>query len=167
MLIKIRSWLRLIIQNDTEQMEETHSQTCVKTFLKCSKQAKQEIEEVVQLRSRVESYGNCVFTLAILLQFKKTGYVSEKLCSQSAVSAAMRAVCCADGFVDRRHERFASFIQMHWPPVDAHAATRSRYVPAESESAEACTNGEPTCYINIGGVRPFRNKIPQPSQDSG
>lgn len=38
---------------------------------------------------------------------------------------------------------------------------------AESESAEACTNGEPTCYITIGGVRPFRNKIPQPSQDSG
>ena len=53
-------------------MDETHGQTCVKTFLKCPKQSKQEIEEVVQL-SRVESYGNCVFTLAILLQFKKTG----------------------------------------------------------------------------------------------
>lgn len=78
-------------------MEETRSQVCVKTFLSCSKQVKQEIEEVVQLRSRVEAYGNCVFTLALLLQFKKTGNISEKACCQSAVSAAMRSVCLRRG----------------------------------------------------------------------
>jgi hypothetical protein len=38
---------------------------------------------------------------------------------------------------------------------------------AASESAEACTKGEPTCYITIGGVRPFHNAISHPSPDSG
>ena len=44
------------------------------------------------------------------------------------------------------------------PPFGA--TTRS--VLAETDSAEACTESEPTCYITVGGVRPFRNAM-QPS----
>ena len=83
------------IKNDRELM------SVIKTFLKCARTVQGEIDEIVQLRSRVESYGNCVFTLMLLLQFKETGQVSEKSCSQSAVSAAMRSVCLRPGRGER------------------------------------------------------------------
>ena len=73
----------------------------IKTFLKCTRTVQEEIDEIVQLRSRVESYGNCVFTIMLLLQFKETGQVSEKSCSQSAVSAAMRSVCRRPGTCEK------------------------------------------------------------------
>jgi hypothetical protein len=54
---------------------------------------KSVLNSIIQLRSRVEAYGNLVFTHAILSCFQNNGHVHEKMISQSFVGACMRAVC--------------------------------------------------------------------------
>jgi hypothetical protein len=51
------------------------------------------LNSIIQLRSRVEAYGNLVFTHAILSCFQTNGYIHEKMISQSFIGACMRSVC--------------------------------------------------------------------------
>lgn len=61
---------------------------CVKSMLHVTKsEVREMIEEIVQIRSRVESQGNTVFTLSILRQFEATGSLHAKMCSQSFIGA--------------------------------------------------------------------------------
>jgi len=54
---------------------------------------KSVLNSIIQLRSRVEAYGNLVFTHAILSCFQNNEYVHEKMITQSFVGACMRSVC--------------------------------------------------------------------------
>jgi hypothetical protein len=58
------------------------------------------IEELVQRRSRIESYGNAVFTLMLLRRFESRSDITASFVSQAAIGACMRSVC-----VRKRNER--------------------------------------------------------------
>ena len=68
-------------------------QTVVKTFLRCNTVVKEFIEEIVQLRSKVQSYSNALYTLVLLQTFNETGRIPKKMFDQAPINAAMRAVC--------------------------------------------------------------------------
>jgi hypothetical protein len=54
---------------------------------------KKILNSIIQMRSRVEAYGNLVFTHAILSCFQTNGHIHEKMISQSFIGAYMRSVC--------------------------------------------------------------------------
>ena len=58
------------------------------------------IEELVQRRSRIESYGNAVFTMMLLRRFESKSDITASFVSQAAIGACMRSVC-----VRKRNER--------------------------------------------------------------
>ena len=53
----------------------------------------ERIEELVQRRSRIESYGNAVFTLMLLRRFESRSDITASFVSQAAIGACMRSVC--------------------------------------------------------------------------
>jgi hypothetical protein len=57
---------------------------------------KDAIEDIVQLRSRVQALGNLVFNKAILLACA-SGSLPEQITSQAFIGACQRAVCVRDG----------------------------------------------------------------------
>ena len=54
---------------------------------------RQTVESIVQSRSRIESYGNAVFTLMLLQRFESNNKITAEFVSQSAIGACMRSVC--------------------------------------------------------------------------
>ena len=58
------------------------------------------IEELVQRRSRIESYGNAVFTMMLLRRFESKSDITASFVCQAAIGACMRSVC-----VRKRNER--------------------------------------------------------------
>ena len=60
----------------------------------------ERIEELVQRRSRIESYGNAVFTMMLLRRFESKSDITASFVSQAAIGACMRSVC-----VRKRNER--------------------------------------------------------------
>jgi hypothetical protein len=48
------------------------------------------LNSIIQMRSRVEAYGNLVFTHAILSCFQTNGHIHEKMISQSFVEASSK-----------------------------------------------------------------------------
>ena len=72
-------------------MEE--DQYVVTSALRIVPFAKAAVENIIQLRSRVESLGNAVFTLAVLRRFEAGVEFTEQFMSQSCVSACMRSMC--------------------------------------------------------------------------
>ena len=65
---------------------------------------KDAIEDIVQLRSRVQALGNLVFNKAVLLACA-SGSLPEQITSQAFVAACQRAVCV------RNEERYPSIIK--------------------------------------------------------
>ena len=53
----------------------------------------ERIEELVQRRSRIESYGNAVFTMMLLRRFESKSDITASFVSQAAIGACMRSVC--------------------------------------------------------------------------
>ena len=53
------------------------------------------INKMVQRRSRIESYGNAVFTrcLMLLRRFESKSDITASFVSQAAIGACMRSVC--------------------------------------------------------------------------
>ena len=77
------------------------SEYIVATTLKPRKKViGKRIEELVQRRSRIESYGNAVFTLMLLRRFESKQEITENFVSQSAIGACMRSVC-----ILKKHQR--------------------------------------------------------------
>ena len=73
----------------------------------------QWIEELVQRRSRIESYGNTVFTLMLLQRFESKSEITASFVSQAAIGACMRSVC-----VRKRNER-PSAVEFKYKDVQA------------------------------------------------
>ena len=73
-----------------EDDEKVHKHFVVRSFL--NSDFKDAIEDIVQLRSRVQALGNMVFTKALLLAASK-GSLPTRITSQAFFSACMRAVC--------------------------------------------------------------------------
>ena len=73
--------------------EEEDGQYIVTSSLAVAPVAKATIEAIVQARSRVESFGNAVFTLSALRRFESGQEFTKESMSQSCFSACMRAVC--------------------------------------------------------------------------
>ena len=70
------------------------SQYIVATILKMKTPLLQDrVEEMIQRRSRIESYGNLVFTSMILNCWERHGDIAAEFVSQSAITACMRSVC--------------------------------------------------------------------------
>jgi len=74
------------------------------------------IEEIVQLRSRVQATANLVFTRSVLSACKDGRLLSKHMVSQSFVGACMRAVCVRDGKaepdrVQYGHKECLSYLQ--------------------------------------------------------
>ena len=65
---------------------------------------KDAIEDIVQLRSRVQALGNLVFNKAVLLACA-SGSLPEQITSQAFIAACQRAVCV------RNEERYPSIIK--------------------------------------------------------
>jgi hypothetical protein len=59
-----------------------------------------QIEDLVQKHSRIESYGNATFSLMLLTRFERQLPITAPFVSQSAISACMRSVC-----VRKQHTR--------------------------------------------------------------
>ena len=73
-----------------EDDEKVHKHFVVRSFL--NSDFKDAIEDIVQLRSRVQALGNLVFTKALLLAASK-GSLPKRITSQAFFNACMRAVC--------------------------------------------------------------------------
>ena len=71
-------------------MEQDKEEYVVRTILRS--RYRHVIEEVIQRRSRIESFGNLVFTRALLEQHSK-GPLTERMISQAFIGACMRSVC--------------------------------------------------------------------------
>ena len=71
-------------------MEEYIVATVLRTSLPI---VRQTIEDIVQRRSRIESFGNAVFTLLLLRRFESTKPITASFVSQFTIGACMRAVC--------------------------------------------------------------------------
>ena len=52
-----------------------------------------QIEELVLRRSRIESFGNAVFSLMLLQRFESKDDITAEFVSQSSIGACMRSVC--------------------------------------------------------------------------
>ena len=73
------------------------------------------VEELVQLRSCVQSAGNLVFTQSILLACEDTILVKEMV-SQAAIGACMRSVCVRNGLlkpgiVNYKHVNYLRYLR--------------------------------------------------------
>ena len=74
--------------NDKGKKVEKHF--VIRSYLRSD--FKEAIEDIVQLRSRVQALGNLVFTKALLLSAKQ-GPLPPRITSQAFFSACMRSVC--------------------------------------------------------------------------
>ena len=70
------------------------SEYIVATALKVPAQSiRLQIEELVLRRSRIESFGNAVFSLMLLQRFENKDEITAEFVSQSCIGACMRSVC--------------------------------------------------------------------------
>jgi len=86
----------------------------VKSTLRCPL-FRDIVEELVQLRSCVQSAGNLVFTQSILLACEDTILVKEMV-SQAAIGACMRSVCVRNGLlkpgiVNYKHVNYLRYLR--------------------------------------------------------
>jgi hypothetical protein len=101
-----------MMAHDDDHMSS--SEYIVATALKPRKKIiGQWIEELVQRRSRIESYGNAVFTLMLLQRFESKSEITASFVSQAAIGACMRSVC-----VRKRNER-PSAVEFKYKDVQA------------------------------------------------
>ena len=101
-----------MMAHDDDHMSS--SEYIVATALKPRKKIiGQWIEELVQRRSRIESYGNTVFTLMLLQRFESKSEITASFVSQAAIGACMRSVC-----VRKRNER-PSAVEFKYKDVQA------------------------------------------------
>ena len=91
-------------------MEDAES--VVKTSLKMKLPViRQVLEDIVQLRSRVESFGTAVFTQMLLLRFENSKPITEHFVSRGCITACLRSVCV------RRNELIPSEADFKHPEV--------------------------------------------------
>ena len=99
------------------------SEYIVATSLKPRLQTiRDQIEDLVQKRSRIESYGNATFCLMLLNRFESQLPITAPFVSQSAISACMRSVC-----VRKQHNRPVE-VCYEYPDVQACMTTSQQIV---------------------------------------
>ena len=116
----------------------------------------QWIEELVQRRSRIESYGNTVFTLMLLQRFESKSEITASFVSQAAIGACMRSVC-----VRKRNER-PSAVEFKYKDVQACMRVSQQEVTQrmnsfdsdESEGVYQIMNDAARRYLTI-----FKNNV--------
>ena len=58
--------------------------------------SRQYVEEIVQLRSRVQASGTSVYTLAVLREWETNGSIPHTMVTQGFVAACLRSVCTTE-----------------------------------------------------------------------